>query len=180
MFSLCWAATGWSQTPEMVAREYIDSMRNADMEKAAALMHPAALERFRDILVQIADALTARDPQADLRKNPGMDLLFGEGGPAELKTTSPAKVFLNFMSKLYARVPMMREMVAGSQVHFIGHVDESENVSHVVYRTTLSRQGTEVTKVEVLSLKRHGENWRVLLTGDLERLATSIGRGAPQ
>jgi hypothetical protein len=80
------------------------------------------------------------------------------------------------MSNLTTFLPQIKEMAAGTQHEIIGHVDEGGNVTHVVFRATLKRGKTELTKMDVLSLKRDGEEWRVLLTDDMESLILNLGQ----
>jgi hypothetical protein len=52
----------------------------------------------------------------------------------------------------------------------LGHVDEGENVAHVVVRTTTSIPGVieNYRKTEVISFERDGAAWKGLLSGDME------------
>jgi hypothetical protein len=73
-------------------------------------------------------------------------------------------------------MPMLRQMLNDSAYDFIGHVDEGGNQTHVVYRATLTTGGAAVTKMEVLTLKRDGEEWKVMLTGDIESFVGGLTR----
>lgn len=165
-----------AQSPESVARGYMEAMRAGDMEQVVTYMHPSALEKFKGILVEVADIMAAADPVADPKKSAGLKMLFGEEGPQMVKTAEAKEVFVRFMRNLTAAIPRMRQMLASSTYQFIGHVDEGGNQTHVVYRATLETGGAEVTKMEVLTLKRDGEEWRVMLTGDIESLVGGLGR----
>jgi hypothetical protein len=123
----------------------------------------------------VAEAISAAEPE---RKPPAkmISALFGEEGPDAMKTLPPRDVFVRFMSNLTTFVPQIREMHAGSEYQVLGHVDEGGNVTHVVFRATLKRGETELTKMEVLSLKRDGETWKVLLTDDMENLVAGFAR----
>lgn len=164
------------QPAETVARGYIEAMRSGDMEHVATYMHPAALEKFKDILTKVAEVIIAANAAADPKTNQAVQVLFGAAGPHAVKEADPKELFVGFMGNITKVVPMMREMLAGSTYDFIGHVEEGGNLSHVVYRATLKTATAEVTKMEVLTLKRDGEQWKVMLTGDLESLVGGIGR----
>ena len=164
-----------AEGPEEIAHIYIRAMADQRLNVVADSMHPGALERFRGIIVGVAEAIATAAPE---RKPPAkmISALFGEEGPQAMKDLPPRDVFVRFMSNLTTFVPQIREMHAGSEYQVLGHVDEGGNVTHVVFRATLKRGETELTKMEVLSLKRDGDSWKVLLTDDLENLVAGFAR----
>jgi hypothetical protein len=168
------AVASAEETPEEVAHRYIRGLADQQLNVVADSMHPAALERFREILGSIATAIEAAPPD---RKPPEkmVNALFGDNGLGSVKTDAPRDVFVRFMSNLTTFVPQIREMTAGSEYQVIGHVDEG-NMAHVVFRATLKRGQTELTKMDVLSLKRDGSEWRMMLTDDLADLISGLGR----
>jgi len=164
-----------AETPEEVANSYMRAMADSRLTMVADDMHPAALEKFKSVLAGIAETISAAP--AERKPSPKLvSALFGEGGVESVKQTPARDVFIQFMSNLTTFLPQIREMAAGTQHEIIGHVDEGGNVTHVVFRATLKRGKTELTKMDVLSLKRNGEEWRVLLTDDLEGLIYSLGQ----
>ena len=166
--------TAAGEKPEEVAHTYIRAMADLHLNVVADTMHPSALDGFQKILIKIADGIAAAP---DDRKPPArvINALFGESGMATVKTEPPRDIFVRFMSNLTTFVPQIREMTAGSEYQVLGHVEEG-NLAHVVFRATLRRGTTEMTKMEVLSLKRDGEQWKVLLTDDLADLVSGLGR----
>jgi hypothetical protein len=169
----------FAQTPEQVAKGYMEAMRSGDMEHVATYMHPAGLEKFKLILVQAAEVLGAADASADPRTDTALKVLFGQDGPQSAKDAAAKELFVRFLDNLHRAAPMMQRMLADSSYEFIGHVDEGGNQTHVVYRVTMNTGGASVTKLEVLSLKRDGEEWKVMLTGEIEGLLTGLTRPAP-
>ncbi len=103
-------------------------------------------------------------------------VLFGAAGPAAVPGTNAKTLFVQFLGAIQKAAPMMQQVLASSTNEIIGHVDEGENQTHVVYRATMTTAGAEVTKVDVLTLKRDGEQWGVMLTGDIERLVGGVSR----
>jgi hypothetical protein len=164
-----------AEPPEEVAHIYIRAMADARMNVVADQMHPSALDRFKGIMTEVADAIVAAP--AD-RKPPVkmVNALFGDEGPAVVKDLSPREVFVRFMSNLTTFVPQIRSMHAGSEYQVLGHVAEGGNLAHVVFRATLAQGDHEMTKMSVISLKRDGEHWKVLLTDDLENLVSGLGK----
>jgi hypothetical protein len=164
-----------AEQPEEVAHLYIRAMADARMNVVADQMHPSALDRFKEIMTDVATAITAApaDRQPPIKM---VNALFGDEGPAAVKDLTPRDVFVRFMSNLTTFVPQIRAMHAGSEYQVLGHVDEGGNVSHVVFRATLAKGEHQATKMSVLSLKRDGEHWKVLLTDDLENLVAGLGK----
>jgi hypothetical protein len=175
LLALTLAAHAADAPPEEVAHTYIRAFAELEINAVADTLHPAALEKFKELLVAIADALEAAPAE---RKAPPkmLSALFGEEGPQAIKTRPARDSFVRFMSNLTTFVPQLREMTAGSEYQIIGHVDEGANVTHVVFRATLRRGEAQVTKMEVLSLKLDGTAWKVLLTDDLESLVRGFGK----
>lgn len=164
----------FAETPESVARRYIEAMAELRIEAVADTMHPAALERFKDILEKINHAIAAIEPE----KRPAhvIRALFGDQGPQAALDAPPREVFIRFMANLTTFVPQIREMHAGSEYQILGHVNEGGNLCHVLFRATLKRGGSGISKMAVLSLKRDGAQWKVLLDDDLARLITGLGQ----
>jgi hypothetical protein len=122
----CWmfaAAAHSAESPEEVAHTYIRAMADARINVVADQMHPSALDRFKDIMTDVATAIEAAP--AD-RKPPVkmITALFGDEGTAVVKDLSPRDVFVRFMSNLTTFVPQIRAMHAGSEYQVLGHVDE--------------------------------------------------------
>src|SRR4030095_15454003 len=169
-----------AEPPEEVAHTYIRAMADARMNVVADQMHPSALERFKGIMTDVANAITSapadRKPSAKM-----VSALFGDDGPAVVKALPPRDVFVRFMSNLTTFVPQIRAMHAGSEYQVLGHVDEGANLTHVVFRATLAQGEHEMTKMSVLSLKRDGEHWQMRAPDPLQNLATGRGKrmGAP-
>lgn len=162
------------EQPEEVAHTYIRGMADLSLNVVADSMHSSALENFQQILNKVADALTTAP--ADRKPSQRViDALFGDEGPDAMKTRIPRDNFVRFMSNLTTFVPQIREMTAGSEYQVLGHVDEGD-LAHVVFRATLRRGERTLTKMEVLTLKRDGERWKVLLTDDLINLVGGLSQ----
>jgi hypothetical protein len=162
------------EKPEEVAHTYIRAMADLHLNVVADSMHPSALDAFQKILGGIADGIAAAPTD---RKPPEkmVDALFGDKGLATIKTDSARDVFVRFMSNLTTFVPQIREMTAGSEYQVLGHVDEGD-LAHVVFRATLRRGEVSMTKMDVLTLKRAGDSWKVLLTDELATIVSGLGR----
>jgi hypothetical protein len=152
-------------TPEAVGRQYAQAMRAGDWSKAAGLMHPEALRKLRALMAPIAEA----DSSGEVART-----LFQVQSARELATLSDAELFTRLFAFLMTRSPELKESLGGADMTMIGHVAEGPDVVHVVYRFRMPVRGITVEKIETMSMRRNGESWRVLLTGDIEGLAAAL------
>ena len=72
--------------------------------------------------------------------------------------------------------PRLHDAFRGTTLDVIGHVPEGEDLIHVVYRGTVTQGGIKVSKMSVVSLKAKGDDWGMLLTGDIENIAVMLKR----
>jgi hypothetical protein len=162
---------GAAGTPETVARRYFESMRSGDWPTCALLMHPEALAQFKSIFTEIAVA----DKTGEMVKQ-----LFGVQSAQDLQKLAAEIMFERFFRNLTEKAPQMTAAFRAMRATMIGHVNETDDLVHVVYRLNTALQGVTVSKISAVSLKRHNDQWRVLLTGDIENLAAGLSRGTPR
>lgn len=153
-----------AESPESVVQRYGAALRASDYHKIAELMHPEALEKFRNLLLPLLET----GPGAD--KDDSLLALFHGKDAAALKKLSPAEFFAAFMDGVMSSEPATKEALASASMAPIGSVPEGD-VLHVVCRTSVALRGASYSKLEVVSLKRAVGNWRVLLSGELEGMA---------
>jgi hypothetical protein len=156
------------ETPEAVTRQFGAAMRANDWVGTAELMHPDALAHFRDMFLPIVTA----DSTGQL-----CDRLFATTSAAEVAALPNAELFARFFRTLVSGAPELSGMFAGADLVPIGHVLEG-NDAHVVFRMKVAADGVTITKVQAMSLRRSGQTWRVLLSGDFEGLAAALARRA--
>lgn len=161
-----------AETPESVVERYTKTMQRRDWKASAALMHPDALLKLKRMFRPIVFAVTA----------PGLDVgktFFGVRTGAEFDRLSGTQAYERLMSAVTKMNPELSSVLATSKSQIIGHVLEGTDTAHVVYRMTARTQGISVTKVAVMSLKRVGNTWGGLLTGDIEGMAAALSRAIP-
>ena len=158
-------------TPEDVARRYYETFRSSDWAANASMMHPEALAQFKGIFTQLADLADADSSVADLQQ------MFGVATGAELKALPDGQVYARFLSNILGQQEELRQILASSSVEVLGHVPEGADRAHVVYRMTMGFMGSSMTQMQVMSLKKEGGEWRVLLTGDMQNILGAITGG---
>jgi hypothetical protein len=160
--------------PEAVLREAYARMRTGDWSAAAETFDPAALARFRAMLEPLFAAASASA---------------GEGGDGEANRDAmmlmllfaPAKSVEDVRAlsdrELFARLMRGTMSLAGAQLdgqQILGHVAEGADQVHVVTRNTARMDEITVSKVEVVTLQRTAQGWRLALTGEIEGLAETL------
>jgi hypothetical protein len=160
--------------PEQVAREAYARMQASDWVAAADTFDPAALKRFRELLLPVLDAVgkdqTGKAQSAESR---GAFMLWVLFAPAtsveEIKALSDREVFARIMANTMSMASAKRE---GQTV--IGSVAEGPDIVHVVTRNNAKVGAETLAKVEAITLHRTAQGWRLALTGDLEGLAETL------
>lgn len=164
-------------SPEQVAREPYARMQAADWVSAADTFDPAALKRFREMLMPVFDAAgrAGKDQSGKPSgiESPGALMLWVLFAPAtsveEIKALSDREVFARIMANTMS--------LAGAKLErqdVIGSVPEGAEMVHVVIRNVAKVETLSMTKVEAITLHRTAQGWRLALTGDLEGLAETL------
>jgi hypothetical protein len=159
------AAPPAAESPESVVQRYTAAMKAGDYQKTAELMHPEALEKFRNLLLPLLDV-----PQGADKEQSALPLFRGAKDVAAVKKLSPTEFFASFMGGLIDSEPLLKDALGSAGMTPIGSVPEGD-VLHVVCRTSVAVQGVSLSKLEVVSVKRSAGNWRILLSGELEGMA---------
>jgi hypothetical protein len=152
-------------SPDALARQQLDAVNRNDWAAYAASLHPKALGRMQEMMLSIVDMAETKDA----RVSEGMrGALFGGRTAAELKAMNAKEFFEVFMSSV-SRMPGLADALKNARGDILGQVKEGENIVHVVTRTSTSMPGVPTfTKMEVMSFERDGDQWRGLLSGDME------------
>jgi hypothetical protein len=154
-------------TPEAAATAFTVALRTQQYADAAALMHPDALARFRAIFLPLA----THDKGAELRQQ-----MFGAGSVDELAALDDVALFERFLRSVMSLAPEFQTILGAAEADMLGHVSEGPELAHVVYRIRLTVEGMAVTKLDVITLRKSGAEWRALLKGDIEAMAEAIRR----
>jgi hypothetical protein len=148
--------------------------RKGDWDAFAALIHPDSLQNFKALFVPVL--------QAAAKKGGGgqADLLTLFEGAKDLKTVlawEPKEFFVRFM-KEYASAPLKVNCPSGT-IRVLGMVPEGSAQVHVVVRAIRTIEKTEISRVDVVTLKRSGRGWKMLLPSELRVVAETIKRLGP-
>jgi hypothetical protein len=158
----------YTATPEDAATLYLRSVRAIRWSAAAQFLHPTTLGRFRELVVLLADA----DSTGDVRR-----YLTGTDS-AGLAALDAAAVFERAVGRTIDDMPGLMHALYDRDDRVLGHVAESADSAHAVYRTTARLSGA-VPEVKVMQLARTATGWRVTWSDELEILDAAL-RGVPR
>lgn len=154
-----------ADTPEQVVTRYIAATRALKWDEIADMMHPVALTEFKTMMRPIVEIDSTGE---------ATQLLFQVDGLAAYDALAPRDAFARLMRTMTQQNPMIAEALTDASGTVIGHVAEAPDLMHVLYRVGRTSGALKGTKIEVVTLKRDGSNWRPLLAGNIEGLAEAL------
>jgi hypothetical protein len=155
-------------TPEAATELYLRSIRAIRWSTASQFLHPETLDRFHSLVAMMAEADSSGDVRTYLT---GTD----RAGFAELDA---ATIFDRAVGTMIDDMPGLMHAFFDRDDEVLGHVSETADSAHVVYRTTARLSGA-VSEVKVMQLARTEGGWRVLWSDELGVLDVAL-RGVPR
>ncbi|MFZ5638952.1 MAG: hypothetical protein ACOY82_20475 [Pseudomonadota bacterium] len=154
------AALTPDMTPEAVATEAYARMRAGDWAAAAEAFDPEALRGFRGMF----------QPLLDGKGGDGLAAaFFGTGRTtAEVAKMNDAEFFAGFIRSVAGG---MGGMVSLGEQRVLGGVPEGDNRTHLVVRAHAEAMGLRITQMEVVTLNRTPQGWRLAMSGEMEGFA---------
>ena len=152
-------------TPESVAKAYFAAQQAGDWAKCASFMHSDALASMKRKFGSVISA----DRTGEAAKS-----IFGLKSGAEYAQLSEAVIFERLMNFITSSEPEMKAVLAASTNSVLGKVDESPELTHIVFRTQVKLAGAEMSEVDLISFKKQGDAWRALFTSDMEEMFTKF------
>ena len=161
-------------TPEAVAKAFVAATQTADWAKAASFMHPDSLAQFKKLF----EPMFVNEKAAKLAGE-----LFGVKSLAEFDQVSGAQIFEKLMSGIGGMMPGFNEVMGKASFDIIGQIAETPELVHLLYRTRAPLDDMQlkdaadllknvtITKLEVMTLKRHGNTWRLTISSEVEAMA---------
>ncbi|MBP6750585.1 MAG: hypothetical protein KA144_13185 [Xanthomonadaceae bacterium] len=148
-------------TPEAVLHESFRRMKAGEWTSAADAFDPAALTQLRDMLAPILESEDGAGVAT---------MFFGDGAsPASLKSMSDQAFFAGLMSSIM--------QTAGGSLEsqeVLGGVAEGPDRMHMVVRNKAAAMGLSITQMEVVTLNKTPQGWRLALSGKMEGMAQAL------
>ena len=159
-------------TIEKVVAASLEASRKVDWKGYAELVHPESLQDFKSMWLPVLQLAIKNGPaeQAD-----DVLSLFEKGSDAKsLVAMKPKELFVSSMKGLAAQFPQAKPDIAALDSKIIGTVREGDELAYVVVRSRI--KDTKVTKVEVITLKRSGAEWKMMLPEVIQVMAETFTR----
>jgi hypothetical protein len=96
----------------------------------------------------------------------------------EAQALSDAAFFAAFISHIMHSKAEVIDFLRDSKIEVIGHVVQGADTVHIVYRLDYEKDDVGVSKMDVFSMRRMGNTWRGLLSGDFRMLGAMLRRQA--
>lgn len=161
------ASAAERESPEAAASAAMAAAKKGDWAAYTHRMHPEALAKAK----RMFGAVVASDASGRMGK-----LFFGVDSAMGYDALSDSGAFVALMTNLTEHLPAFAEAMKTADFTVIGTLPEGKDLVHVVYRTGAKAEDLEITRTSVLSLRRHGDEWRMLLTGNIEGLAARLSQ----
>lgn len=153
-----------AKTPTETAQEYFDNLKHERYESAAAMFDQVALRTFRESFSFLME-LPAETG------TPAIRIFFGpQSTPASVKKLQDGQFYALMMKSLMN----MAGKANFDRLQIIGVLPESPDLAHVVSRNSVTVQGVTVEKMEVLSMKKQGDGWKLLMSGEFKGYASKL------
>jgi hypothetical protein len=154
-----------------------EAAKKGDWEKYAGFIHPQSLEDYKKMWQPALTAAAKQGPEQQAE----LVTLFDNA--ADLKSISALKPKEFFISSMKAISSQFGQRLVGSPIgneKIIGVVHDGDDQAYVVVRVRQKFNGAELTKVDVVALKRSGTEWRMELPDVVRTLADTFGGHLPK
>lgn len=160
-----------AETPEGVADKGFEAMKAGRYDDFAKTMHRSALKTFKAGMIELAEMA-----EADGNPDEFLTLFDGVKDVPALKALDDAKVFAAFLRGVEKRDPTLKKTIAGADREVLGHINEGDDLAHVVYRLKLKVDGKDVSSMQVDTLRRDGRGWGLELRSELQAMTADMRR----
>lgn len=166
------AATGFGQVtpPESIIDSAAARLAVQDWPGYAACMHPSALQEFAFYVLKITQIRMQTGGGGD-----EFDSIFGRPTVEEVKAASPEVLLANFLRSSVAAAPEFAQVLLQGKTKPLGVVDEGDQLKHAVVRQSYQFGDTVIDRVEVITLQKDGERWKMHLPPAIVTFLDELG-----
>lgn len=157
----------FAETPEERAELYFADVQRLDFDAAVGHYDPDGLREFREEFSFYKELPAQQQAQF-------IQTFFG---PMETVESVRKLSDQAFFAAIFKFVMRQAEAAGGlnfDELEILGGVPEGDDVRHLVTRNRVSVGEIQVEAMEVVSLKQHGEEWRILMSGKLKGMADQM------
>ncbi len=165
-----------SPKPEQIAIGFYNSWSQCNWEGIAASLHPDQLKEFKDSIIANYKQCDPRDSIS--RAILHLDRALAIVGDSTIQALAPDQFFVRYMNNA---VPpsLLSGLTSEIQTRYqsIGSLPEGPDTLHVLTRVLGTWRGASSNQIKLLTLKRLGSEWRVLLP---DGVMNTIRRSVPK
>lgn len=159
--------TGLAKNAPETAADYYEALKVKDYKTAAEFFDPAALKEFREMMGFL---LTLPEQTTQ----PVNEAFFGPGATNEtIAKLSDLDYFSTFLRSIMTQAEAVGALNFDG-MEILGEVSEGKDVSHVVTRNKVTAGEIHIEAMEIISLKKRGKVWKVMLSGKLKGIANQL------
>jgi hypothetical protein len=144
-------------SPEAVVAKATDAINHGRIDEFVSAMHPDALEELRTAIVGSVDDAVKKVGEAKVLESfPEVKTV------AALKALDGPTLFAGVLRRMTAD-PNAKEALAKTQIDVLGHITEGKDTVHVVYRSKMKLGELEIPRLNVASLRKKGQDWKMAI-----------------
>jgi len=165
-------------TPEQMVTLYFDSFKKGDFETIAINIHDEELEKFKESVFPAIERSLEQDPVGASRDAAALRYFMGKDSIEVVREEPPREFFIRFMKWIAQLNPVMMTGMSGATIQTLGFIPEKD-MAHTVFRVDVDMMGAQFSQMKVMSVKKQGEEWKLMLTGEIHGMAKMFERQTP-
>jgi hypothetical protein len=147
-------------SPEAVVSKAMNAVNHGRIDEFVSAMHPDSLEEFRSAVVDSIDDAAKRVGETKvLQPFPGVKSV------KALKALDGPRLLAGIVRRLSSD-PNTKKALAGTQIAVFGHIMDGEDTALVVYRSKMKQGELDSVRLNVASLRKSGETWKMTIPDD--------------
>jgi len=160
-------SSSYADTPEEIAVSYFDLLKQHQWAKAAELYDSLSLAEFKEMMSFLLEIPDENASQV-------LGSILGPGSTkASFKSMSDIAFFSIFLEKVMEQASKVGELQF-DKVNVLGSIMEGDSVQHVLVRTNVSIGDVTLESMEVISFKKTGGDWKILMQGKIKGMAQQL------
>ena len=169
-----WGAAQQAGSPEAVVGKAMNDVNHGRIDEFVSALDPASLEEIRTAIVASIDEGVKRVGEARVLESfPGVKSV------KELKALDAARLFAGVIRRKISD-PSMKESLANTQIDVFGHIPAGGDSVHVVYRSRMKLGENDVVRLNVATLRKDGQTWKMMIPDEFGGPSKPGGPGAPR
>lgn len=139
------------------AQAFFKAFQACDAKAMAQGMHPDALKEFKELMLPVVEAAEKAGKDKSLLR------MFKGAKSVKEVAALPAEQFFGSAMQNIFDFPGIKENAKKATFQLISVSFENDNVANVIYKLHLQGQAAQVSKLDAMTFKRVGKEWRCML-----------------